>query len=320
MSKLWAIAAYFNPCGYRSRLENYARFRADLKAPLLTVELAFDAPFELDRSSADILIQRRGGDVMWQKERLLDIALENLPGECDAVAWLDCDVLFTRPDWPAAAVRALERWPLIQPFASARDQLAAGSSSLGEAAPSYAASWCGGAPAEMTFAYDQAGAPGRRLCAPGFAWAARRELIARAGLYDACIVGAGDRAMVQAAAGRMEQEIAVRMPSRAHAAHYRRWADPFHRAVAGRIGCIEGEIVHLWHGDFLDRRYRVRFDDFRGLDFDPERDLALAGQACWRWASHAPALHALAADLFAKRREDGRPQARPVRFPPGPGV
>jgi hypothetical protein len=306
MSKLWAIAAYFNPCGYRTRRENYARFREELKAPLLTVELAFEAPFELAPASADILIQRRGGDVMWQKERLLDVALEHLPAECEAVAWLDCDVLFSRSDWPAAALRALERWSLIQPFALARDQLAAGSSCLGPAAPSYAASWCSGVPSEMTFAYDETGAPDRRISAPGFAWAARRELIARAGFYDACILGAGDRAMLQAATGRIEQEIAARMPSPAHAAHYRQWAAPFQRAVDGGIGSIAGEIVHLWHGDFRDRRYRVRFDDFRGIDFDPERDLALDGEAGWRWASDHPELHALAGSLFSERREDGR--------------
>lgn len=307
MSKLWAVAAYFNPCRYRSRLENYARFRADLKAPLLTVELAFDAPFELGPADADILIQRRGGAVMWQKERLLNIAIEHLPAECEAVAWLDCDVLFTRPDWPDAALRALETWSLIQPFAAARDRLAPDSSAVGEAAPAAAASWCRGAPLELAFEYDAAGAPCRRLSAPGFAWAARRELITRTRLYDACIFGAGDRALIQAATGRIEQEIGSRISSPAHAAHYRKWAAPFQRAVAGSIGYVAGEVVHLWHGDFRDRGYRVRFDDFRRLGFDPERDIALDGAACWRWASDKPELHARAGDLFSARREDDRP-------------
>ena len=104
MPKLWTIAAYFNPCGYKSRLDNYERFREQLKTPLLTVELAFEEPFELEPTAADILIQRRGESVMWQKERLLNIALDHLPAECEAVAWLDCDVLFSRADWPEAAI------------------------------------------------------------------------------------------------------------------------------------------------------------------------------------------------------------------------
>lgn len=306
MSKLWAVAAYFNPCRYKSRLENYRRFREQLQAPLLTVELAFDGPFELEPASADILIQRCGGSVMWQKERLLNIALEHLPDECEAVAWLDCDVLFSRPDWPEAAIEALERWPLIQPFSGARDLLDPGSGALGEAGPSYAASYSRGAAVEMTFEYGVDRVPRRRLSAPGFAWAARRELIARSGFYDACILGAGDRALIQAATGRIGPEIEARMPSQAHAAHYREWAEPLRRSVGGCIGCIAGGIVHLWHGDFRDRQYRVRFDDFGRFEFDPHRDISLDTQACWRWASAKPELHAFARDLFARRREDGR--------------
>ena len=305
MSKLWAIAAYFNPCGYRSRRENYERFSAELRAPLLTVEISFDGAFELDPRSADILIRRRGGDVMWQKERLLNIALEHLPAECEAVAWLDCDVLFSRPDWAEAAVAALEEWPLIQPFSTARDQLGRGAGELGTAAPSYAALHMQGTPVEMTFEYGADGIPRKRLSAPGFAWAARRDVIAGVGFYDANILGAGDRAMLQAASGRMEQEIAVRMPSTAHAQHYREWAVSFHRAVLGRIGYISGDIVHLWHGNFRDRQYRIRFEDFGRFAFDPAHDIALDCQGCWRWASPKPELHAFARNLFARRHEDG---------------
>ena len=54
--------------------------------------------------------------MLWQKERLLNLALAALPDRCDAVAWLDCDVVFEDDDWPARAVEALQRFPLIQPF------------------------------------------------------------------------------------------------------------------------------------------------------------------------------------------------------------
>jgi len=305
MSELWSITAYFNPCRYKSRLENYKRFRETLQTPLITVELAFDGRFELDSDSAEILIRKHGADVMWQKERLLNIAIEELPSECSAVAWLDCDVLFSRQDWPEASLRALEKSPLIQPFSTARDMLDRYSGALGEAASSYAASYCRGTPVEMTFEYDEDRVPQRRLSAPGFAWAARRELITSTRFYDACILGAADRAMLQAASGRIEQEIEARMPSKAHAQHYRAWAVPFHRAVVGRIGYIPGDIVHLWHGDFRDRQYRIRFEDFGRFEFDPEQDIALDCQACWRWASPKPELHAFARTLFALRHEDG---------------
>jgi hypothetical protein len=55
---LWAITSYFNPAGYRTRLENYRRFRAHLTVPLVTVEASFDGRFELGPADADILVQR----------------------------------------------------------------------------------------------------------------------------------------------------------------------------------------------------------------------------------------------------------------------
>ena len=58
---------------------------------LLCVELVFGdattSPFQLNASDCEILIQRRtgAGNTLWQKERLLNIALENLPNSVDKV-------------------------------------------------------------------------------------------------------------------------------------------------------------------------------------------------------------------------------------------
>src|SRR5215813_11905127 len=115
-SNLWAITCYFNPIGYHRRLENYHTFRQHLAVPLVTVELAFSGSFELQRGDADILVQLRGGDVLWQKERLLNLALKSLPDCCDKVAWLDCDVVFESDDWAARASQALDHVELLHLF------------------------------------------------------------------------------------------------------------------------------------------------------------------------------------------------------------
>ena len=83
---LWAITCYFNSVGYRRRLENYHTFRQHLKVPLVTVELSFDNKFQLASGDADILVQVRSTAVLWQKERLLNLALKSLPSECEKVA------------------------------------------------------------------------------------------------------------------------------------------------------------------------------------------------------------------------------------------
>ena len=115
-NQLWAITSYFNPCGYRSRYENYQTFQQHLQVPLLTVELAYGDTFELSDADASQLIQIRSDQVMWQKERLLNMALLALPPECERVAWVDCDILFGRDDWPQLVNQALDQFAFVQCF------------------------------------------------------------------------------------------------------------------------------------------------------------------------------------------------------------
>ena len=115
---LWAATAYFNPQGYRCRLANYREFRSRLDVPLLAVELGFNGCFELDHRDADVLVQIDEGDVLWQKERLLNVGLAHLPGDCEAVLSIDCDVLFLSPGWLAGALNLLERYAVVQPYSA----------------------------------------------------------------------------------------------------------------------------------------------------------------------------------------------------------
>ena len=65
-----------------------------------------------ERYCADILVQIHGGDVMWQKECLLNIALQRVPKNCDKIAWLDCDIVFGSNDWAEQASHALDSFLL----------------------------------------------------------------------------------------------------------------------------------------------------------------------------------------------------------------
>src|SRR5262245_44135836 len=114
----WIVASYFNSAGFRSKLANFELFRERIERSglsLLTIECAFgDRPFEL-ASQANVL-HMRGRDVMWQKERLLNVAMAALPPECKKVAWLDADILFERSDWAVAASKMLDEFPVLQLF------------------------------------------------------------------------------------------------------------------------------------------------------------------------------------------------------------
>src|ERR1700722_3497864 len=118
---MWAITTYFNPMKYARRAKNYRAFRANLSVPLVAVELTFDGVFELRDDDADIVVRLNGGAVLWQKERLLNVALRALPSEVTEVAWIDCDVLFAQPDWALEAEKALQRAPIVQLFSQLYD-------------------------------------------------------------------------------------------------------------------------------------------------------------------------------------------------------
>ena len=250
---LWAITSYFNPVGYKSRLANYRTFRKFLAAPLLAVELSFTGSFELQPGDADILVQLTGGDVLWQKERLLNVGLRHLPPDCDAVAWLDCDVVFSNDRWSRQARDALSRFSLVQLF-SERCNLArdARLDSTGWSPVESRRRAIGQAIAAGQLKPDDLRVAGASVVfgapTPGLAWAARRTLLDKHGLYDRRIVGAGDRAMICAAVGRPDYCVTAQAMTGRAAEHYLAWAEPFSADVGGRISYVEGLVFHLWHG------------------------------------------------------------------------
>ena len=88
----WAITSYYNPLGYRRRRANYRTFRRHLAIPLLTVELAYGAP-ELSEADADRYVGLRGGALLWQKERLLNVAMSGRLRQPDPARVLDLVVV-----------------------------------------------------------------------------------------------------------------------------------------------------------------------------------------------------------------------------------
>lgn len=299
---LWAITSFFNPLRYRRRLANYRRFRAALPLPLATIELGFDGRFELCDDDAELYLRVGGGDVMWQKERLLNLLLPQLPPTCEHLAWLDCDVLLPPQGWPEALLAALASAPVVQPYSSLhflkRDGV-----SVELAVASVAARVAAGQPA-----VDVLGRVLKReggAACPGMAWAARRELLQRHGLYDACVVGGGDTALACAAYGVPEVVMRLHHMNAHQRSRYLAWATPFHHEVRGRVGTLDAEIRHLWHGELVDRRNGPRHVGLAPHGFDPHTDIAPGADGAWRWASDKPALHAYVRDYFVQRQEDG---------------
>jgi hypothetical protein len=269
---VWAVTSFFNPAHYATRIENYYLFRRRLTVPLVTVELSDGPDFQLQAGDADMLIRRQSRDVMWQKERLLNIAIQSVPKDCDMIVWLDCDVVFQDNDWPERTRRELQRCRIVQPFRvlydvpTARNPESLTQTEFIHKRSSYASALKAGVEPESLVA---PGACTRAHVSTGHAWAMRRDLIARHGLYDARIIGGGDKCILCAARGELDVVAMAHEMNSEQRAHFEDWANPFLATVRARVGDVDGVLYHLSHGDLEARGTRRRHAELSSHGFDP---------------------------------------------------
>ena len=295
-----AVCCHFNPFHTPQRVRNYRRFRALLARSgvrLLTVELAFgDDPFELPDGPDAVRV--RGGDIMWQKERLLQIGGERLLDEgCRKLVFLDADVIFEKTDWPALVSRALDRSPVVQCFSRATrnftDAVRLQDSPVKD--------------------FLESGAPPRG--AKGIAWAMTAALFAKAGLFQHCIVGGGDAALCCAALGLAHGEDAwecslrhqgfIRHAGEEMLARYRAWAGAFHEAAGGGCGFVDQAVFTMSCGSYGGRDYHGRHRLLEG--FDPCREVAVHTSGAFAWTEQGRARQPGVERYLRSREESDAP-------------
>jgi hypothetical protein len=299
---MWAITAYYNPVRFERRLSNYRIFRANLGVPLVTMELSFDGRFELTQADADILIQISGGAVLWQKERLLNVAIKSVPQIEKNIAWLDCDVIFERTDWVREAELKLSEANIVQLYS---DLIDLGPEDYQSNIKHYGLRPSGHGIISLGLTQTNPTSWKEvRSALAGLAWAASRDILEAHGFYDAMIIGSGDTSMFHAMHGQFEHEMRQRHLSRAHREHYLKWARPYYKTVGGKVSNIPGRIYHLWHGEFMNRDYKNRQRLMAGFDFDPDADLRIGANGAWQWARSRPDLEHFLRQYFISRAED----------------
>lgn len=305
---LYVITSYFNPCRYRRRFETYREFREHLNIPLVTAELGFGGRFDLRPGDAEILLQFDDGDVMFQKERLLNIAIRNLPADCTAVAWIDCDILFDDPRWGEMTLDKLRTAHVVQPFGSlyrlqqsdpvdftrSRRAIDPDNSLIKHL-------FTGQLDSEHWKVTEGSKLPFRG----GIAWAARRDLIERVGLYDACILGSGDKAFACALLDIPTTSTEYHHMSPEYERHYRRWMARLHADFPLKLDWVETEALQLWHGDYAHRRYQARHIGFAKYRYAPDRDLVAAPSGSWQWRDPHSEMARYVREYFHSRQEDG---------------
>jgi predicted O-methyltransferase YrrM len=329
----WGITTFFNPDGNSKRVENYRNFRKSGKAQglnLLCVELAFDeASFELDKEDADKLIQLRTSTMLWQKERLFNVALENLPKNCDKVAWLDADILFNNNKWITETSKLLESYKVVQPY-SFIVRLPENKSWLNSEKLSF-----GNKEGEKihSMGYGIANFGKKHLPTfmkhghTGFAWAARKSILDKHGFYDRLITGSGDSLMAHALYGSPYSHVKRCSPKKMQK-DQQKWMDEIFRDVEGSVYYTPGLIFHLWHAHYKNKRFHHRLKVLEKYDFNPQIDIKIRENGCWQWATEKDGLHKEIRNYFWARNKIEPPINKASlriwslskRFPPGFGT
>lgn len=285
---LGVVTCHFNPNRYQRLRDNYVRFMDEINYPVTVVELAMDD----DEFFCDGAIQIRGErskHTIWQKERLLNVAIESLPPEVDNVAWIDADLLFMNKNWALDTERQLERFPVVQMFQGVVDLKSDGQFDRREIGWGYAKS-IGDKEAQLGF---------RR---PGGAWAFRRDVVKDIGLFDRGILGSGDAIQLFAWTADWKAWHVKQMGP-----HFQKqfleWAWPHWERVKGDVGYIDGECIHLYHGTRNNRLYSERNKWLVESQFSFD-DVRVDEIGLLTWNTNKPLLHQRLREYFPLRKED----------------
>ena len=228
--------------------------------------------------------------------------MQKLPDTIDLIAWLDCDLIFTNPLWAQHAFFALQRWPVVQLFDYVHWLGPDGEPCNWDGTNSVAAglvNWVGQNPQQS---HDL------RFGKPGYAWAARREVLMQCPPYDREIVGGGDTVFALGIYGWNDHAF-MKWGSPKMNASCSRFIDQLHPLMDGGVGYLESPISHLWHGNRDDRAYMTRRLALQRMGFDPLNDVeTVPSSGLLRWSKKAdPKLKETVQNYFRNRSEDGAP-------------
>jgi hypothetical protein len=303
LSKLAVVTCGFDSSHCPRWLENHAQFIEGMRFHGIDV-VTVEGVLRDERAvlpSNDHTLQYELEDILWHKERLLNLGVSALAADVDAVGWFDADVLFQHDNLCQAILAALGQSPVIQPW-----RFCEWLDADGRYVP-----WGGkNRWAESLSAKNWTRPPNRKITSPrsghpGLAWAARRETIhAMGGLFDRHPLGGGDAMMAIAFWGDWRASYLDQYNEPMRQAIYA-WGKQAFAVVQGNVGFVDASVSHLWHGSLQGRKYPERNRTISELGIDPAKHLDQAHNGTWKWAPDTPpTLVRYVKDYFVGRRED----------------
>ncbi|KAF2329077.1 hypothetical protein [Flavobacterium daemonense] len=260
------ISCFFNPQNSPYRIKAFNIFYESIKHLDHTIIecIIGDTHPQLDQN--DNIKRVYTENLLWHKESLLNKIISELPKKYKYVFWLDADVVFTNTNWIIDGVKQLESKTIIQPFEYCvfleKDEVKP-SFDMEKIRDSYLPN------AINTKVWRSFGAnytdtelwKNEKLNIHGhvgFAWGARRDILDAVPLFDKALIGGADNIIAHAAAGQIPHS-SIAKTFIEDIDQINLWSKNFHKATEGKIGYVEGDLYHIWHGDLGKRQYIQRY-------------------------------------------------------------
>lgn len=262
-SDLAVITCHFNWCGFTRPAQNLNRFlrqMASFKIPVYGVELSLTGKFQTAGNPNWVQMGAREENICFQKEALLNIAVNLVPSQYTKIAWMDHDIYFENQNWYNETSEALETLNLVQPF-----EECIWTNALGECERTAKSVFA--APKPIT--EESLIAPFWSQKIPyhcGFAMAAKRSLWETGiKLYPYNFVGGGDNIVAEAAIIKELTPRALRLAYQkseqkieSQFEPYIEWRQKYFDYVQELYGYIPGKVYHEYHGLRQNRKYGSR--------------------------------------------------------------
>lgn len=292
----------------------------------------------------------RTQDELWLKENLINVGVAHLPYDWQQVCWLDSDITFVKPNWAGQTIHQLQHYAFLQMFSQAHD-LAPNSEMLPSDYPhasgrSFVHAFQNDGlivkPAEgqdrrhhhhhpphhhhhpphhhhhhppqpPPYYGDETSYPYPARVWPGLAWAATRKAWDDVGgLLDVAIWGGGDwhmaHALVEKTEGMMRNDL-----HHDYKKIVMQWYYRCHTHIRRNVGCLDGLVLHAWHGRKEGRGYNTKHALLAHVGFDPLRHLKRDSQGLWQLHDDRSTAYVQLRDLLrkiAKERDEDSTDTR----------
>lgn len=288
-----AIAlCHFNWCGFYTPTRNLHRFIRQMEIqdiPVYGVELSLDGNFETKDIPNWKHITATRENICFQKEACINIAVGMMPSDITKVAWIDHDFLFTNPNWYEEVSVKLDTHKAVQLFSE------------------YISTDIFGRQIKSTISTAKSHAMyGKKANARGCAWAARRELWNKGGLYPLSFLGGGDSLFASTVLRFLDQRIqnVCGLYGNQNFDPFIKWKESIENYITpSDVSYIEGRIIHEWHGHQDDRKYPTRYDIAKGMDLS--KILSLGSNGLVQISNVPDEFYNKVLTYFKDRNEDG---------------